>query len=313
MPSLKEVGERQLIRNIRKVLRPAPEIRGTDDDAAVLDADGDVVVCSDIVTFDRHMPEGMTYEQFGWTAAAVNFSDLAAMGAKPAGLIVSLAMPDNMEEADLYDIVSGIDQCCEFCETYVIGGDTKPGPGVISCTAVGKMEDRKPMMRNGANPGDVVAVTGSLGGPAAGFAALKNKIDAEDAIFSLMTPVPMTHEGVILSQCGKVTSCIDLSDGLSTAANTVCENSRCGMEIVWEFLPIFPDVDDVCIATRGSEEDMVLNWGGEYELMFTFPKEELETLQKSGVFFSIIGHITGDDGAYLIRNDKKRRLDYGSY
>ena len=313
MSSLKEVGERQLIRNIKKVLRPAPEVRGTDDDAAVLDADGDVVVCSDIVTFDRHMPEGMTYEQFGWTAAAVNFSDLAAMGAKPTGLIVSLAMPDNMEEADLYDIVSGIDQCCEFCETYVIGGDTKPGPGVISCTAVGKMEDRKPMMRNGANPGDVVAVTGSLGGPAAGFAALKNKIDAEDAIFSLMTPVPMTHEGIILSQCGKVTSCIDLSDGLSTAANTVCENSRCGMEIVWEFLPIFPDVDDVCITTRGSEEDMVLNWGGEYELMFTFPKEEIEAVQKTGVFFSIIGHITNDDGAYLLKNDEKRRLDNGRY
>ena len=74
MSSLKEVGERQLIRNIKKVLRPAPEVRGTDDDAAVLDADGDVVVCSDVVTFDRHMPEGMTYEQFGWTAAAVNFS-----------------------------------------------------------------------------------------------------------------------------------------------------------------------------------------------------------------------------------------------
>jgi len=313
MSTLKEVGERELIRNIRRILRPAPGVRGTDDDAAVMEADGDVVVCSDIVTFDRHMPEGMTYEQFGWTAAAVNFSDLAAMGARPTGLIVSLAMPDGMEESDLYDIISGIDQCCEFCETYVIGGDTKPGPGVISCTALGKMEDRKPMMRNGANPGDVVAVTGSLGGPAAGFAALKNNVDAEDAIFSLMTPVPMTHEGVILSGCGKVTSCIDLSDGLSTAANTICGNSRCGMEIVWEFLPISPDVDDVCIATRGSEEDMVLNWGGEYELLFTFAKEDLPALQSTGVPFSIIGHITNDDGAYLLKNDEKRRLDYGSY
>jgi len=128
-----------------------------------------------------------------------------------------------------------------------------------------------------------------------------------------MTPVPMVKEGMKLCGTGKVTSCIDLSDGLSSAANIICEQSRCGMEIVWEFLPISPDVDDVCAATGKKDEDMVLNWGGEYELMFTFPKEEIEALQKTGVFFSIIGHITGDDGAYLIRNDEKRRLDYGSY
>ena len=58
---------------------------------------------------------------------------------------------------------------------------------------------------------------------------------------------------------------------------------------------------------------MVLNWGGEYELLFTFPKEDIEALQRTGVFFSIIGHITGDDGAYIIREEKKRRLDYGRY
>lgn len=313
MSSLKDVGERQLIKNIKKVLRPATDVKGTDDDAAVLRADGDVVVCSDVVTFDRHMPEGMTYEQFGWTAAAVNFSDIAAMGARPAGLLVSLAMPEDMEEADLYDIISGIDQCAEYCNTRVIGGDTKPGPGVISCTALGRMEGYRPMMRSGANPGDVVAITGSLGGPAAGFAAIKNGIEAEDAIFSLMTPVPLVNEGMELCRCGKVTSCIDLSDGLSTAANTICEQSHCGMEIVWEFLPVSPDVDDMVIATGGSEEDMVLNWGGEYELLFTFPKEEIETMQRTGIFFSIIGHITNDDGAYLLRNDERRKLDYGRY
>ena len=313
MSSLNNVGERQLIKNIKRVLRPPKDAKGADDDAAILSTEGKVAVCSDVVTFDRHMPDGMTYEQFGWTAAAVNFSDLAAMGARPTGLIVSLAMPDDMEESDLYDIVSGIDQCAEYCDTYVIGGDTKPGPGTISCTAIGDMEGRRPMMRNGANPGDVVALTGSLGAPAAGFAALQNGIDAEDAIFSLMTPVPMVKEGVQLCDSGKVTSCIDLSDGLASAANIICEQSRCGMEIIWEFLPISPDVDDVCQQINGSDEDMVLNWGGEYELLFTFPKEDVEALQRTGVFFSIIGHITGDDGVYIIRDEKKRRLDYGRY
>ena len=245
MSSLKDVGERQLIKNIRKVIRPAASVQGTEDDAAVLRSKGDTVVCSDIVTFERHRPEGMTSEQFGWTAAAVNFSDLAAMGAKPTGIIVSLAMPDEMDESELYDMMSGIDQCAEYCDTAVIGGDTKPGPGVISCTAIGDMEGRRPMMRSGANPGDVIAITGALGGPAAGFAALKNGIDAEDAIFSLMTPVPMIKEGIALSGCGKISSCIDLSDGLATAANTICEQSRCGMEIV-------------CIDPKGRVERILL-------------------------------------------------------
>lgn len=313
MSTFKEAGERQVIENIRKVIRPATYAIGTEDDAAILGFDGDLAICSDIVTIDRHKPKTMTFEQFGWTAAAVNFSDLAAVGARPLGLITSLALPEDMEEADIYDIASGIDQCTEYCHTRVIGGDTKPGAGVISCTAIGTMEGRKPMLRSGANPGDVVAITGALGGAAAGFYAIENGIEAEDAIFSLMTPVPMINEGMELSRCGKVTSCIDLSDGLATAANIICEQSHVGMEIVWEFIPEALDVEEVSEAARISKKDLMLNWGGEYELMFTFAKEDIDKLQKTGVFFSIIGHITNDDGAYLLEDEKRTRLGYGRY
>lgn len=313
MSSLREVGERRLIENMKGVIRPSPGIAGTADDAAIIPIDGDVVACSDIVTFERHMPKGMSYEKFGWTAAAVNFSDLAAMGARPIGILASLAMPDDMDESDLYDIMSGMDQCAEFVGTTIVGGDTKPGYGVISCTALGTMDGRKPMMRNGANIGDVVAITGGLGGAAAGFKAIENDLEAEDAIFKLMTPIPLVYEGIELSKCGKVTSCIDLSDGLATAANTICEQSHVGMEIVYEFLPVDQDVDEVSERLRISKKDLMLGWGGEYELMFTFPKSELETIQNTGVFFSIIGHITGDDGAYLLEDDTRVRLDYGCY
>lgn len=313
MASLEEVGERQLVKNIKKVIRPAEKVIGTDDDAVVLKVDKDVTVCSDIVTFERHKPKTMTYESFGWTAAAVNFSDLAAMGARPIGLLASLALPNDLDESALYDIMSGMDQCAEFCNTRIIGGDTKPGAGVISCTALGTMEGRKPMLRNGANPGDVVAVTGGLGGPAAGFHAIENGIEAEDAIFSLMTPVPKINEGMELSRCGKVTSCIDLSDGLATAANEVCEQSRVGMEIEWEFLPENGDVDTVSEETGVSKKDMMLRWGGEYELMFTFAKEDIEKIQKTGVYFSIIGLVTNDDGVYLREGEDRERLEHGRY
>ncbi len=313
MSSLKEVGERHLIENIMSVIRPSPGTIGTKDDAAVIPVNGDVVACSDIVTFERHMPTGMSFEKFGWTAAAVNFSDLAAMGARPIGILASLAMPEDMDESELYDIMSGLDQCAEFVGTTIVGGDTKPGNGTISCTALGTMEGRRPMMRNGANIGDLVAVTGGLGGAAAGFRAIENGLEAEEAIFKLMTPIPLVYEGIELSDCGKVTSCIDLSDGLATAANTICEQSHVGMEIVYEFLPIDQDVDEVSERLRIPKKDLVLGWGGEYELMFTFPKNEIETLQNTGVFFSIIGHVTDDDGAYLMEDEKRVRLENGCY
>ncbi len=313
MSSLKEVGERHLIENIMSVIRPSPGTIGTKDDAAVIPVNGDVVACSDIVTFERHMPTGMSFEKFGWTAAAVNFSDLAAMGARPIGILASLAMPEDMDESELYDIMSGLDQCAEFVGTTIVGGDTKPGNGMISCTALGTMEGRRPMMRNGANIGDLVAVTGGLGGAAAGFKAIENGLEAEEAIFKLMTPIPLVYEGIELSGCGKVTSCIDLSDGLATAANTICEQSHVGMEIVYEFLPIDQDVDEVSERLRIPKKDLVLGWGGEYELMFTFPKSEIEALQNTGVFFSIIGHVTDDDGAYLMEDDRRVRLENGCY
>ena len=313
MATLKEVGERRLIENIRSIIRPPIGVKGTQDDAAVLKVSGELVVTSDIVTFERHRPRGMSYERFGWMAAAVNFSDLAAMGARPIGLITSLSMPQDMEEKDLYDIVSGMDQCCEFVGTNIIGGDTKPGTGTISCTALGAMEGRRPMMRDGAKIGDIVAVTGPLGGPAAGFAALERGLDAEEAIFSLMVPVPMTESGILLSETGKVTSCIDLSDGLATAANTICQQSKVGMEIVYEFLPAAEDVDDVCEQSGISRKDTLIGWGGEYVLLFTFAKEDVSKLQDTGVPFSIIGHITDDDGVYLLEGDGRERIGNGIY
>ena len=172
MVTLREVGERGIIEAVSSAVRMrSRNIRiGIGDDAAVLRAGKDVVVCTDIVGEERHKPEGMNWQQFGWTSAAVCFSDLAAMGASPTGFLPSITAPDDMELEDLVDIVSGIDQCCEFVKTSVVGGDTKPGRVSVAGTALGDMEGREPMVRSGARPGDIVALVGLLGEPAAGFA-----------------------------------------------------------------------------------------------------------------------------------------------
>ncbi len=310
MTLIGDIGERQLIEDFKTFLRPEGRV-GPGDDAAVIGKD--VVVTTDLVTFDRHFPAGMTYEQFGWYAAAVNFSDLAAMGARPIGLTAALALPLDLDVQAAYDIMSGMDQCAEFCGTGVVGGDTKVGPGIVAGTAIGSMDGIKPMLRSGAKPGDVVAVTGPLGGPAAGFAALDHGIDCQEAKDALYLPVPRVAEGVAMAKTGAVTSCMDLSDGLGTALNTLCSRSNVGIDVEFDFLIHQSYVDDIAAQTGIPLEKLLLDWGGEYELVFTADKDRLKKLYDADVEFSIIGMVHEGDHPELIRDNKRSDIGFGEY
>ena len=310
MVQIADIGERQLIEDFKSFIRPEGRV-GPGDDAAVIEKD--IVITTDIVTFDRHFPLGMTYEQFGWYAAAVNFSDLAAMGARPIGFTAALALPPTLDSQNAYDIMSGIDQCAEFCGTGIIGGDTKNGPGIVAGTAIGTMDGRSPMLRSGARPGDVVAVTGPLGGPAAGFAAIENDIDCPEAKESLFMPIPRVSEGIELASSGIVSSCIDLSDGLGTALNTICKASGVGIDVEFSFLQHEKYVDEISQKTGIPLEKLLIGWGGEYELMFTADPDRLKKLYDSEIEFSIIGMVNDSGQADLIREGKRSRIDYGEY
>jgi len=310
MVHIADIGERQLIEDFKSFIRPEGRV-GPGDDAAVIEKD--IVITTDIVTFDRHFPVGMTYEQFGWYAAAVNFSDLAAMGARPIGFAAALALPPTLDSQNAYDIMSGIDQCAEFCGTGIIGGDTKNGPGIVAGTAIGTMDSRAPMLRSGARPGDVVAVTGPLGGPASGFAAIENDIDCPEAKESLFMPIPRVSEGIELASSGIVSSCIDLSDGLGTALNTICKASGVGIDVEFSFLQHEKYVDEISQKTGIPLEKLLIGWGGEYELMFTADPDRLKKLYDSEIEFSIIGMVNDSGQADLIREGKRSRIDYGEY
>ncbi len=310
MTTIGEIGERQLIEDFKSFLRPEGRI-GPGDDAAVIGKD--MVVTTDIVSFDRHMPAGMSYEQFGWYAAAVNFSDLAAMGARPMGITAALALPPTLDVQAAYDIMSGIDQCAEFCGTGVIGGDTKPGPGIVAGTALGTMDGRAPLLRSGAKPGDIVAVTGPLGGPAAGFEAIDKGIDCPDAKERLYMPIPRVTEGIVLAESGIVSSCMDLSDGLGTALNTICESSKVGIDIEYDFIPREPFVEKISEKTGVPMEKLLLGWGGEYELLFTTDPNRLRKLYDEDLEFSIIGIVNDSGRPELVRDGKRSIIGNGEY
>lgn len=310
MATFREIGEREMIRRLLSVVRPS----GTDgpgDDAAIVDTDGRLAICSDGLTFERHKTPTMTYEQFGWMAAAVNFSDLVSMGARPTGILVSLMLPSDMEEGDICDIMCGVDRCAEYCDTYVIGGDTKEGSGSVVGTAIGNMEDRKPMTRYGANPGDLIAVTGNLGTAAAGWHSMTNGLELDDSEYTLNVPLPRVDEGIAMAYSGAVTSCIDLSDGLAEAAWSVCNASRVGMEFRREFLPPGTGVEEVHELLGIPMDDMLLYWGGEYELMFTFKKDMIKQLYDNEVPFTIVGMVNNEDRPVISDMDKTEVLRHG--
>ncbi|MBQ8179302.1 MAG: thiamine-phosphate kinase [Candidatus Methanomethylophilaceae archaeon] len=296
--------------DFRGFIRPEGTV-GPGDDAAVIG--GGTVVSTDIVTFDRHFPAGMTYEQFGWYAAAVNFSDLAAMGARPTGLLAALALPMDLEAQAAYDIMSGMDQCAEFCGTGIVGGDTKVGPGIVTGTAIGTMDGRRPMLRSGARPGDIVAVTGPVGGPAAGFLSLEHGVDAPEARDCLYVPVPRVAEGMALASCGAVSSCMDLSDGLGTALRTICACSGVGMDVELDFIPRGPYVDEMAEVSGTPVEDILLGWGGEYELVFTIDRDGLERVYDAEVEFSIIGLVNDSGRAELVHDGERRGIGHGAF
>lgn len=310
MAMIGDIGERQLIQDFKTFIRPEGRV-GPGDDAAVIDKD--IVVTTDVVTFDRHFPIGMSYEQFGWYAAAVNFSDLAAMGARPIGFTAALALPPTLDSQAAYDMMSGMDQCAEFCGTGIVGGDTKNGPGLIAGTAIGTLDGRAPMLRSGATPGDVVAVTGPLGGPAAGFVAIDKGIDCQEAKDTLYMPIPRVTEGIELAESGVVTSCIDLSDGLGTALNTICEASGVGIDVEFSFLPHEEFVEDISKQSGVPLEKLLLGWGGEYELMFTADQNRLNKLYDAEIEFSIIGMVHEGGRPELIRDGKRSEITYGEY
>ena len=313
MVSLQELGERELIRNILSIIRRPPGLGPCDDSALMPPMDGDVVACTDSVSFERHFPKGMTYKEFGWTAAAVNISDLAAMGAEPVGLLAAVMMPGDLDERPVYDMMAGMDRCAETFGAHIYGGDTKPGQGAIACTAIGSLRGRRPMLRSGARPGDAVAVTGSLGSAAAGFFSMDRGITGDVPLSPLMTPVPRVDEGAALSGSGAVTSCIDLSDGLAEGARSICGASNVGMDIHTKFLPEGDGVETVHSELGITKEEMMLYWGGDYELLFTFSKDKIGSLYDRDVEFSIIGKVTEGDAPHINRGGTRTVMGNGRY
>ncbi|ATE56900.1 thiamine-phosphate kinase [Actinosynnema pretiosum] len=272
-----EVGEFGLIRRVTAGrTQPPTTLLGPGDDAAVVAvSDGRVVVSTDVLVDGVHFRlDWSSPEQVGRKAAAVNLSDVCAMGAKPTALLIGIACPADTPTALVEGITSGLWQEAAVAGAGVVGGDmTSSATLVISVTALGDMGGLEPVTRSGARVGDLVAVCGRLGWAAAGLAVLGRGFRSPVAVVGAQrNPEPPYPAGPQAAAAG-ATSMIDVSDGLLADLGHVADESGVGIDIRTELLQVHPRLLDVASALGADARHWVLTGGEDHALAATFPDQ----------------------------------------
>jgi thiamine-monophosphate kinase len=249
------VGELDLIRTFQRILgeRGGRVELGSGDDAAVVRADDRAVVSVDAVVEGVHFDlQTFSYGDVGHKALAAALSDLAAMGVSPGEAYVAIGISDASAD-QLAELGDAMEALADRSGVTVAGGDVTKSPVLfLSVTVVGWASDDDPVItRSGARPGDMVGVTGTLGGAA--------DLSSERA----RRPTPRLDVGPALARAG-VTAMIDVSDGIATDARHLAESSGVHIAIELERLPLAPGVRDPAVAATAGED---------FELLFTAPPD----------------------------------------
>jgi thiamine-monophosphate kinase len=300
-----DLGERALVQRLTARLRPRANFLGLADDAAALPWGQDCLVATlDTLAAHTHVPAQATPRQVGHLAAAANLSDLAAKGAQPVGLLLGLGLPRAYPAADAEALVDGVQALAEAHGAEVLGGDTKPALELtVAIAALGRAPRERILARAGAQPGDVLAVTGTLGGAAAGLAALERGLPPASARRSL-EPQPRVPEGLALAASGAARASIDLSDGLATSLHHLARaNPGCAFALQPDALPLDPAA--LAAAAPGTEEatQWALQGGGDYELLVCLDAarvdEAAQAVRRAGGRLTPIGRVEQGEGVWL--------------
>jgi thiamine-monophosphate kinase len=246
-------------------------ILGIGDDAAVtrIDAGSDLVIATDTIAEGTHFPAGTSPHAVGFRSLAVNLSDLAAMGAEPLWCTLSLTLPSG-DANWVAGFAEGFFELANRFNVALIGGDTVRGQLSITVTVHGRTQPGAAIRRNGAAAGDLIYVTGQLGGAGAGLARLQNNRDADDLVKRFLYPAPRVQEGLAL--VGVASAMIDVSDGLQVDLGRLLAASGVGATLAVEQLPLPADLPDSSKPMQAIE--LALTGGDDYELCFTVPADQ---------------------------------------
>jgi len=275
---------------------------GIGDDAAVLEvpAGQHLVAATDTLNAGTHFPIDTSPFDIAYKCLAVNLSDLAAMGATPRWALLSLSLPQ-ADPAWVRSFSEGFISLAQPHNVTLVGGDTTSGAMSISLTALGFIAPGKQLTRSGAKPGDLVVVSGTIGGAAYALEMLQAGKPVPDRKL-LDRPEPRVALGQLLS--GYASACIDVSDGVLADLGHVLKASACGARLDIEKLPrtaVMAGLDD---KLRWRYQ---LSGGDDYELLFTLPSRHTSLLaawsQQLDIKLSVIGEIERDEGIRCLDGD----------
>ena len=283
---------------------------GIGDDCALLQPDPaqGLAITSDMLVEGRHFFANANPEWLGHKALAVNLSDLAAMGAKPVGFTLALALP-HADSSWLAQFSQGLFRLAQQWQCPLIGGDTTQGPLTICITALGHVPTGAAIKRSGAKVGDDIWVSGSLGDARLALGALRREWLLDHS--SLEAVLPRMHEpepritlGMQLR--GIASSALDVSDGLLGDLRHILNASQVNAEVLIDQLPISRTLAS---QTEQLRRQCAANGGDDYELCFTAPKNartEIESLSTALLPLTRIGSITsannGTEPTLLLRD-----------
>ena len=320
-----DLGEFGLIDRIRAQLPAGPDRRIVvpigDDVAAFRPAPGKVQLATcDVQVEGRHFDRRrISAQELGRRSAAINLSDIAAMGGRPTFALVSLALPETTPLDWVDHLYLGINEELGRFEAAVVGGNVSGSrrETVIDLTLLGEVEEERVLTRRGARPGDAVLVTGSLGASLIGRLALEQGLDRrDDAIGRVVqrhvTPTPRVHEGQAIAETRLATAMIDVSDGLAGDLGHVCERSGVGVEVVAAQVPVDDATLKVAALLGEDALEAALHGGEDYELLVTCPQAQSAALarligERTSTAVTEIGRVVVEPGMTLVLTDGGRR------
>jgi thiamine-monophosphate kinase len=274
---LRRAGEFGLIELLRRGAgEPRGWLRGIGDDAAVLRPrrGRDLVTSVDALVEDVHFRWSTTdARSLGHKALAVNLSDLAAMGARPLGFLLSLTVPGDAGAEQLRGLSRGLLDAARAAECPLVGGDTTAGPvWMLSITALGEVRRGRALLRSGARAGDRILVTGELGGAALGLALLESgrarSAAARAHVRRQLRPVARLDAAARLAASRFVTAAIDVSDGLVQDLGHVLRASGVGGVVDVDRVPLARGLGALCARQGLDPLELALAGGEDYELLF---------------------------------------------
>ena len=289
-------------------------LRGIGDDAAVVRARPICVTSLDTTVEGVHfrLADGwMTPREVGWRSLAAALSDIAAMAAEPGEAYLSLALPTGFGEDDALAIVRGAHELARRCDTRIVGGDVVSAPALVVTFAVVGWADSPDglVARDGAVPGDIVGVTGELGGAGAALAMLEAGASPLDACAQrLRTPLPRLSEGQALAASG-AHAMIDVSDGIATDARHIGRASGVRVRVELDALPMHPSLIEAAQRAGVDPVRLAATAGEDYELCVCLDPSRREAAERAlsdggGAGITWIGEVLdGPPGVGLVGGD----------